>query len=682
MPLESRFCTTCGRPLPAIWHPASAARLPRRPIRERPGLLAAIILGLAGAAGLAGAIAIGLNVDRSARDDLASSSPRPSAAVGDVRSVSCATPDLDCERLTVAADPADPEAGVLDIVFGVHPAEDEREGTLVIATGGPGTSGIGAAGYYLATIPPDVLDRYDVVFFDQRGVGRSSPLECPDSERSYVEPPTVRDPNAGDEAASGRWVQQCLSEAEVGGDDLSAFATVRVADDIDAIRRHLGTDGLFLYGESYGTIVLQQYAASYPARVDGLILDGPVDTTLDGPTFASEQLEAFESVTRATLAACAADAECLADFNGADPAATWDALVARLEQRGTVVDYPLLDGGSAARPVTIEDLLGIGLSMSYTEYDRVTLLRALAAASRDDLVPLLELAYRNAFVDPETLEPMAKGTEGLALFLAVHCSNYADGGSRDAMLHELIERREQLATDGNAYARTIWDDLPCLTGFAPAGAVERPGAPEGDFPTIILTATADPATPTQWADRVAAQASDAYLVRTEGGSHVTYGLGLPCPDDLVNDFLVSGDLPDDRISQCPGSVLAPYVSTLRESIAAYEDVADALVAIEANVSGSPAFLAWDGLPLTTACRHGGFMTLSWQADQEVELKQCELIAGWALSGKVRFQANGTTAMDLSAPNADLDYESSASWWVTVTGTLDGDAVDIARQFTP
>jgi pimeloyl-ACP methyl ester carboxylesterase len=648
-------------------------------------MLAGLILGAAGAAApaaLIGLIVIGLNVDGPVGGSHESSRPRPTAAVGDARSVSCATRDLECERLTVAADPERPDAGMLDIVFGLHAAEGEREGTLVIATGGPGTSGLDAAGYYLSTLPPDVLDRYDVVFFDQRGVGRSTPLECPDGEGAYVEPPTIRDPNHGDEAASERWVRQCLEEAGVSREDLGVYATVRVADDLEAIRRRLGADRMHLYGESYGTVVLQQYAASYPASVEGLILDGPVDTSLEGPTFASEQLDAFEAVTEATLVACESDPECRSDFTGADPVATWDGLVVRLEEAAAIVEYPLLSGSSATRVVTIDDLLHLGLNLCYTEIDRVALLRTLAAASRDDLVPLLELAYRSAFVDPETLEPMASGAEGVALFLAVHCSNYGDGGTVDAMIHDLIARREQLVADGNPYAQTIWGDLPCLTGFAAPGTVERPGAPDGDFPTIILTATADPATPTAWADRIAAQASDAYLVRTEGGSHVTYGLGVPCPDDIVNAFLVSGELPGDRVSTCQGSVLAPYVSTPRASLAAYEDVAHALVAIEENIFESPVFLAWDGLPLSTACRHGGTMTLSFEALEQVDLEHCELIAGWALSGEVTLESDGTTAMVLSADNAELEYESSPSWLVTVRGTLDGQAVDLERQFNP
>jgi hypothetical protein len=74
------------------------------------------------------------------------------------------------------------------------------------------------------------------------------------------------------------------------------------------------------------------------------------------------------------------------------------------------------------------------------------------------------------------------------------------------------------------------------------------------------------------------------------------------------------------------------------------------------------------------------MTIQFAVNEEIALDRCELIDGWALSGQVTFEADGTTIMELTAPNAELDYESSPFWRVTVTGTLDGEPIAIERQF--
>jgi pimeloyl-ACP methyl ester carboxylesterase len=680
--LGSRYCTSCGRPLAPA--PAPQSSRPRRaPLRDRPGLIAGAILGAAGLAVVVG-VAILFGSVRPSPDGSADGSPpaaRPSAE--DVDNVSCGVPDLACEQMTVRIDHNRSDDETLGVVFGVHAAEREHEGTLFILTGGPGSSGLDASPYYLSTLPPEVLDRFDVVFVDQRGVGRSAPLECPVAAQEYTVTPASGDPTDADDAWTARWVNRCLEEADVSADELDTYVTARVADDLDAYRRHLGIDRIHLYGESYGTALVQQYAASYPDHVAAAILDGPVDTLLDGPTFAFEQLSAFNAVTDATFAACEKDGACRADFANGDPAAAWTSLLEQVADGPAALDYPLLAGGTEVRRLTMQDLLDLGLTMTYTELDRVSLLRALAAASRNDLVPVLELAYRVGLVDPETLEPEAVSDDSLAVFLAVHCANYADAPTMDAIRDELSEFQEELAADGNAYASTIWDELPCLNGFVEAGqAVQRPGAPRGDFPTLVLTATADPATPTEWAERIAEQASDGYLVRTEGGAHVTFGLGLPCPDAMVVDLLVRGDVPDDPVTECAGTVLAPYVSLPRDTLGAYEDIAEALVAVEENVFASPAFLAWNGFPLETACRHGGSMTLRIAVNEEIALDGCELIDGWALSGLVAFEEDGTTTMELRASNAELSYESSPFWRVTVTGTLDGEPVEIERQFNP
>jgi pimeloyl-ACP methyl ester carboxylesterase len=56
--------------------------------------------------------------------------------------------------------------------------QTDRIGSLVVNPGGPGASGADAAIGLALTLPEDVLRRFDLVGFDPRGVGLSTPVEC------------------------------------------------------------------------------------------------------------------------------------------------------------------------------------------------------------------------------------------------------------------------------------------------------------------------------------------------------------------------------------------------------------------------------------------------------------------------------------------------------------------------
>ena len=77
-------------------------------------------------------------------------------------------------------------------MFAVLPATGESKGLFVTATGGPGTAGISSADDYTSYFAPSITRRFDIVFFDQRGIGLSGGLTCPDAYAAYLltaEPP-------------------------------------------------------------------------------------------------------------------------------------------------------------------------------------------------------------------------------------------------------------------------------------------------------------------------------------------------------------------------------------------------------------------------------------------------------------------------------------------------------------
>lgn len=125
---------------------------------------------------------------------------------------------LTCVTITVPLDHFDPASTeTIKVVFGVAPARGERKGMYVQALGGPGGEGISQA--WLDSFPPEVKERYDIVYYDQRGVGLSSPLECKNAFARYFLNFLNTDDSIGEEGFDTPKEQQTAShnaEAFVG----------------------------------------------------------------------------------------------------------------------------------------------------------------------------------------------------------------------------------------------------------------------------------------------------------------------------------------------------------------------------------------------------------------------------------------------------------------------------------
>jgi pimeloyl-ACP methyl ester carboxylesterase len=146
------------------------------------------------------------------------------------------------------------------VAFAVRPRSDRQRpslGTIVAMDGGPGYAST-AAPYVrslIAALSP-LLRRRDLVFFDERGTGRSDVLDCPGLQEGLVQ----------EYKATG----ECANQL---GPRYAGYTTAEAAADLDAVRRSLGLGKVFFYGDSYGTLFGQAYAARYPGSLRGLILD-------------------------------------------------------------------------------------------------------------------------------------------------------------------------------------------------------------------------------------------------------------------------------------------------------------------------------------------------------------------------------------------------------------------------
>ena len=214
--------------------------------------------------------------------------------------------DHDCGSLTVPVDYADPQGETIDLALLRVPARGERVGSLVVNPGGPGARGTtyAAAGGQVFREP--LLDGFDIVGFDPRGVGASAPVDClTDAELDayLAEDPTPDTPLEVDyfEDSVLSFGPGCVAGS---GPVVGHVTTTETARDMDVLRSALGEETLSYFGASYGTKLGATYAELFPDKVGRFVLDGAVDVSLDAESLALEQATGFETALRAYVQNC------------------------------------------------------------------------------------------------------------------------------------------------------------------------------------------------------------------------------------------------------------------------------------------------------------------------------------------------------------------------------------------
>jgi pimeloyl-ACP methyl ester carboxylesterase len=601
----------------------------------------------------------------------------------------CPDSRFECITLAVPRDHFSGDATTWDVTFGIQRAAVEAKGTFVTITGGPGTSGLLLADAYTDFMAPEITDNFDIVFVDQRGIGASRPLRCDEAAASYYRVSSdPSDPDQRDqvEAETQSFVDDCVAEAGVAEGDLPYYSTVQAVEDLEAFRTYLGVDQLHLYGESYGTQYVQTYAAAHPDRVASLIVDGVVDLTVDVLDYYVEGAQAHDDALIATLTACAADEACASDAGG-DGLAAYDTLSAALDEGPIEYEYPMSDGTSQTRSFTANDLDLATVGFIGSLGDRMLLQRAVGAASAGNLVPLARMAYSSIFVNPETLDVTPDPSWSDAMYYAVECQDYdffADIGSPRRRLDMWIDTALAAGIEEFRLQTIAFGDLPCLlwpgtgeqwttTGGARA---ERPDPiVDPPYPTLVLTADTDAATPVANAMRVFSRLENSHLIVLQGGPHVIFDWGYTCVDELVSTFIATGEPPPTRVTICDGDVADPYVPIAPEEPADYDDAIETMTIIDNQLFWSTSYVYWDGAEaFTEGCDFGGSVEYApTDVGVDVTLDACEFTEGYAVSGTGAVETEtGIVRLDVEIPDGELTYETETDGeTVRLTGTFEG-----------
>ena len=440
----------------------------------------------------------------------------------------------ECGDLSVLENPADSHGRRIRLHVARVPAINRRKqpDPLFVLAGGPGMAA--TTFYASAAFSFDRIHRdRDIVLVDQRGTGRSNPLNCAlDDEDLY----------RASDAEVAADARRCLATLQTTTD--VAFYTTSVAvQDLDSVRAALGYQRINLYGVSYGTRVAQHYVRRFPDRTRAVVLDGVVPPELAlGPATA---LNAEQALMR-ILARCANDGECNKHFG--DPAASYHSL------RNSLQAHPV--------PVSLADPTSGELSkLDFTEYHLANVLRLGSyTAEQAALLPLMLHSASTSlnFTPLASQFLLVNRSFGDALAYGMHNSVVC---SEDVPFWDLtkVNRAEMEKT----YLGTAQlDGLRSICAVWPRGPIDPDfHAPlHTDVPALLLSGSDDPVTPPGDAEEARRGFTHNVHVVLKGFGHGQ--LTAPCVDRVMAAFLGRGGVEGLDVSCVQSDRPMPFFVTL------------------------------------------------------------------------------------------------------------------------
>ncbi|MDQ1710653.1 MAG: hypothetical protein QOE45_103 [Frankiaceae bacterium] len=447
---------------------------------------------------------------------------------------------FECARLTVPRDYAAPAGGdvTISVIRLKARQQSRRIGSLVLNPGGPGGSGIEFARGARQLLPNEILDRFDTVSFDPRGVGESTPVDCLDDaqlDRLVAADPTPDTP-AERAALFDLSREEALACGRKSGPLLPFVATVDTAKDLDVLRAALRDQKLTYVGFSYGTLLGARYAEQFPGHIRALVLDGAVDPMLTPRQTTLAQALGFERALAAFLADCEQQRCAFASHGPIGD--TFDTLMARVERDPIPASqYP----GRLLGPS--EALFGVAAALYSREGGWPLLRDALESAySAKDASGLFAL-FDN-LVERDRDGHYSNSLEAQAAISCVDSAYPRDPAAYDA---DAVAFKKQAPRFGEALA---YGPVACAYWPVPPvskpGPVKAPGAPK----VLVVGTTRDPATPYAWSVSLAKQLA-AELLTHVGDGHTAYGYSRSsCVDREVDAYLLALALPKPG-TRCP-----------------------------------------------------------------------------------------------------------------------------------
>ncbi|MBH5129597.1 MULTISPECIES: alpha/beta hydrolase [unclassified Streptomyces] len=478
--------------------------------------------------------------------------------------------DLQCGKVTVPVDYARPKGRTLDIALARYRATGDSRGSVLLNFGGPGGSGVNE----LAVGGKEFMhltNGYDVVTFDPRGVGRSSPVSCGPATLKIMEATDTDEGTADPEEALDRLRDAAAECVKYSGPVLPHIGTVDAARDMDVMRGALGDDRLNYLGFSYGTRLGAVYAAQFPDKVGRMVLDG-VDTlteplTEQGLAGARGQQTALDNF----LDWCVEDVAC--PF-GQDARSARDQVVRLV---GSLDSDPV--PSAFGEPFTGQDMVGAIGQALYSRELWPSLERALAQlleagdtgglesfSSGGVTFPVRAPGRASGHAPVRAPAPQDKGGAGLtdeedvpmdnlpAALMAINCADDPDRPTAAQVTASLGRLRARYEEASPVFGRYRLTQVLMCYGRPKGTDYIRDEVKDLDTAKMLLVGTrGDPATPYRWTTETADRLGPSAVVLDNRGEGHTGYASSECVHRKVDDFLLYDSLPPDGSSCGPES---------------------------------------------------------------------------------------------------------------------------------
>ena len=442
----------------------------------------------------------------------AACSPDPAGEASPIALTACRLPGVDlaarCGTLQVWEDRAARSGRRIALHVAVVPARlrAREPDPIVILAGGPGQGAISLAAQVMPLFAK-LNDARDVVFLDQRGTGKSHPLNCQDDSQPLQA--------LFEDALPERLVTRCLAELDA---DPRQYLTTVAMQDLEEVRAALGYPKLNLWGGSYGTRAALEYTRRHPDRVRTLVLDGVAPASMKLPlSFATDG----DAALKRLIESCESEALCRKVYPDLRVMiSSLRSQLARRPVRATITDPR---SGERADIQVNENVLLSGLFRPLYVAELASLLPlGVASAASGDFNPLLA---QNLELADDIAENLSVG-----MHLSVVCAE-----DIPRITPADLEQAAQ-----SFFGRTLIDDFLRACASWPRGKVPADYyAPvRSEVPALILSGGIDPATPPRHGQEVAATLANArHLV----APHLGHGVSLHgCAPRLIDSFVRAG----------------------------------------------------------------------------------------------------------------------------------------------
>ena len=444
-------------------------------------------------------------------------------------------PEVECGNIEVPFDYADPEQGSFVLYVKKHNAASpaDRIGSMMVNPGGPGFGGSSLADDAQYYFSQDLIDRFDIIAWDPRGTGESTPaVDCVDTFDEYFgldSPPETPEEKQALIDASQAFNDKC---AENSGTILPYISTQASAQDINSLRLALGEEKVSFFGFSYGSELGTTWATMFPETVRAIVVDGAVDPNASSTEEGMNQAKGFEGQLATFLKQCSEKTTC-AFHNGGKAEVAFDKLVLD-------IDTTPLEVSKDRTPVTQGVLFTAVAQAMYSDYYWPQLSEALSEAQGGDGKGILQL-YDDYYQRKDD------GTYGneLEAFLAISCLDDPGASSVedvDSHIEDFIAAAPRLG--GNfayGYSCALWP-------VKQASKVTITG--KGAGPIVVVGTTGDPATPLDSTRKMALGLEKGILIVVDANQHTGYGANS-CVVKAVDDYLIKLTVPANETT-CKG----------------------------------------------------------------------------------------------------------------------------------